>query len=215
MIILFDLDGTLIDSTEAIVESFGVAYESFNLPKPQVNDIVKHIGNPLSYMFKHTGTPDDINEAIVARYKEHYRTVANQKTFLLPNAKEAVEIASEFAKLGVVTTKTGRYSKEILEHLGLLKHFGTIVGFENVQNPKPHPEPILMALANLNVSPSKDYYMIGDTRLDIEAANSASISHIAVHSGYEPKESLEKYTNMIEKDAKDAVLKIKGLINKK
>lgn len=211
MIILFDLDGTIIDSTEAIIESFGVAYEAFNLPKPHKDDITKHIGNPLSYMFKHTGTPDEINDAIVARYKEHYRTVANQKTFLLPNAKKAIEIASEFAKLGVVTTKTGRYSKEILEHLGLLQYFSTIVGFENVANPKPHPEPILMALSNLNASPSKDYYMIGDTRLDIEAANSANISHIAVYSGYEPEESLKKYTNSIEKDAKDAVLKIRDL----
>ncbi|MEY4505374.1 MAG: hypothetical protein RL154_1675 [Pseudomonadota bacterium] len=213
VIILFDLDGTLIDSTEAIIESFWVAYEAFNIPKPHQNDITKHIGNPLSYMFKHTGAPDDINDAIVARYKEHYRTIANQKTYLLENAKDAVEIAASFARLGVVTTKTARYSKEILEHLGLLKHFETVVGFEDVQNPKPHAEPILKALSNMNANPSKDFYMIGDTRLDIEAANNAQIEHIAVYSGYEPEESLKKYSNKIEKDAMSAVLRIKNLLS--
>lgn len=210
MTILFDLDGTLINSTEAILESFGIAYEAFGMLKPKDEHIIRQIGNPLSIMFERTGAPNAINSDMVTRYKTHYKTIATNKTYLLECAKSAIDEASNFAALGVVTTKTSAYSNDILEHLGILKYFETVVGFDDVINPKPHPEPIFTALKRMGKERNENCFMIGDTRLDVEAANAAGISHIAVYSGYESKESLEAVSSVIEKDALEAVLRIKN-----
>jgi phosphoglycolate phosphatase len=204
-IILFDLDGTLIDSTEAILESFYHSLQHHNLGL-SVSDsmITAQIGHPLSRMFEAVGVPQELNEDHITRYKQHYRTIACAKTLLLPNAREAVEEAFRFARLGIVTTKTAEYSREILEHLGIMHRFEVLIGFENVENLKPHPEPIFKALEAME---GKDHtaWMIGDTRLDIEAANRAGIEHVAVTSGYDNLEQLRTSTNIIKDDALEAV----------
>jgi len=201
--ILFDLDGTVIDSTDAILESFAVVAKQYGECYDPAH-VTSLIGHPLSVMFRELGIEEEHNEAHVLAYKAYYRTVANQKTYLLPNAKEAIELAASFARLGVVTTKTGRYSKEILDHLGVGAFFETIVGFEHVTHPKPHEEPILLALDQMQV-PKEGAYIIGDTHLDILSAKNAKITPIAVRSGYESHSDLSKHTSLIFKDVLEAV----------
>ena len=150
MIILFDLDGTLIDSTEAILESFGVAFKTFEKEIPDDRLIKAEIGHPLDVMFATLGVEEEKLEAYVHAYKMHYREISCAKTVLLPEAREAVELASKHATLGVVTTKTALYSIELLEHMGLMSYFDVLIGRENVTHPKPHPEPIEKALSSLD-----------------------------------------------------------------
>lgn len=204
MIILFDLDGTLIDSTEAILESFSVAFKTFNAPVPSDDLIKAEIGHPLDVMFATLGVEVSNIDAHVNAYKMHYRRISCLKTVLLPDAREAVRLASEFATLGVVTTKTAKYSIELLEHMDLMKYFDVLVGREDVEHPKPHPEPILKALFKLQTDKSK-YWMIGDTPMDILSAQAAKIDSIAVTCGYADEALLLKYTNNIAKTALEAV----------
>ncbi len=199
-VILFDLDGTLIDSTEAIVESFGVAFESFGEEVPSVSDIISHIGHPLETMFAALGIRDDVIDAHVLRYKEHYKDISRAKTVLLPNAAQAVKLANDHATLGVVTTKTGSYSRILLEHLGLMEYFDVLIGREDVIYPKPHPEPILKAIKNLDVKNKEHCWMIGDTCMDIQAAKSAGIIGLAVTSGYATREQLKECTSEVYDD---------------
>ena len=206
--ILFDLDGTLIDSTPAILESFFVVFEKNKITNINENDIKKLIGYPLESMFISLGIDKKDASSFVLRYKHHYRQIANQKTKLLPFAKEAVQKASKFARLGVVTTKTAKYSKEILLHLGIGDYFETLIGFEDVSNPKPHSEPILKALKEMNVQDKKNSWMIGDTNLDIKSAKNAKINHIAVLGGYESRQDLLKHTDQICNNVLEAVQKI-------
>ncbi len=205
MIILFDLDGTVIDSTEAILESFFVACEENRCEKPSAEAIKKLIGYPLDVMFGRVGVKPELVWKCVASYKEHYRLISTQKTVLLPRAKEAVELASSFARLGVVTTKTARYSKELLEHFGILHRFEVLVGREDVQNPKPHPEPILNALEMMHAKGKKDVWMVGDTKLDLECAKEAGVDAVAVLGGYGEKEELKRYGFPLRSDVYDAV----------
>jgi phosphoglycolate phosphatase len=207
MIILFDLDGTLIDSTEAILESFHNSYDVFNLEHPSDEQIKLLIGHPLDVMYTSLGIEEQKAWEMVDVYKEHYRKISTQKTTLLPLAKEAIELASKHARVGVVTTKTGRYSKILLEHFGLMHHFEVLIGREDVENPKPHPEPIQKALDFLNVS-KEECWMIGDTRMDLISAKDAGIKSVAVISEYEPIEELQKYTNIIKNNAYEAVKNI-------
>ncbi len=208
--ILFDLDGTLIDSTEAILESFGVAYDTFGRAMPEEDEIKKLIGHPLDMMFRMLGVPNSQADAYVDAYKEYYRLISRKKTTLLPLAKEAVKLAATIGTLGVVTTKTARYSEELLEHLGVMHYFEVLIGRESVTHPKPHPEPILKALSHLKADASRTW-MIGDTPMDLIAANEAGVQGIGVLCGYGTKYDLQKHTDCVLKDALDAVKHITRL----
>jgi len=204
MIILFDLDGTLIDSTEAILESFAAAFKTFDALIPDDELIKAEIGHPLDAMFATLGVEDAYVDAHVQAYKMHYRKISCAKTVLLPGAREAVELASQHAVLGVVTTKTAKYSIELLEHMGLMSYFDVLVGREDVEYPKPHPEPILKALSKLQSDKSR-HWMIGDTPMDILAAKAANINSVAVTCGYADETVLLEHTDNVSRTALEAV----------
>jgi phosphoglycolate phosphatase len=203
MTILFDLDGTLIDSTDAILEGFEVAYDTFGEISPDSQDIKDLIGYPLDIMFEELGCKGDKWDYVDA-YKKHYRIISRAKTTLLPLAREAVEEAARFAKLGIVTTKTARYSEELLEHMDIMHHFDVLIGRESVNNPKPHAEPIHEAIKHLDAS-YESTWMIGDTLLDLDSAKNAGIKSVGVLCGYGKKVDLEKRTKYITDNALDAV----------
>ncbi len=204
MIILFDLDGTLIDSTEAILESFHKSFDVFGVQHADDEAIKALIGHPLDVMFRELGVDESKVWDFVTSYKEHYRQISTQKTQLLPCAYDAVTMANDFASLGIVTTKTGKYSQILMEHFGLMDKFDVLIGREHVKNPKPHPEPIFKALEAFDTK-NKEIYMIGDTRMDMLSAKNAGIKCIGVTSGYDNKEALEKFTNMIFSDSLEAI----------
>lgn len=206
-IILFDLDGTLIDSTEAILESFAVAFKQFGDTVPSDNLIKAEIGHPLDVMFSTLGVAEEKVEQYVQAYKMHYRDISCAKTFLLPNAKEAVKLAYKYANLGVVTTKTAKYSIELLEHMRLMHYFDVLIGREDVQYPKPHSEPIEKALLKLP-SDTDEIWMLGDTCMDMLAAKRANVASVGLTCGYGSFESLEKCTNTIYLSAYEAVISI-------
>ncbi len=206
--ILFDLDGTLIDSTEAILEGFKVAFETFGGRVPSDEAIKNEIGHTLENMFITLGVQCDKVDEHVHAYKMHYRTIHCVKTTLIEGAREAVEEASRFATLGVVTTKTGQYSRELLEQMDLMKYFGVLIGREHVENPKPHAEPILKALIKLEHDKSKTW-MIGDTCMDVIAAKNAEINAVAVTSGYATHSVLQNCASIICSNALEAIDYIK------
>ncbi len=155
-------------------------------------------------MYAELGIEEDSVWDFVATYKEQYRKISTQKTELLENAREAVVKASEIATLGIVTTKTGRYSEILMEHFDLMKYFEVLIGREHVQEPKPHAEPILKALEKLN-SKDDDVWMIGDTKLDLISAKNAGINSVGVLCGYGSEEILREHTDIIVDDALKAV----------
>lgn len=204
-IILFNLDGTLIDSTEAILESFEKAYGAFGKELPSAESIKSLIGLPLEVMFVNLGVDESEAMAYAKAYKEHYKTIHIEKTVLLPDVREALELAEKHGRLGVVTTKTSEYSRILLEHFGIMKHFNILIGREDVTNPKPDPEPVERAMNALGYHYGKVTYMIGDTTTDMIAAEKADIASIGVLCGYGNKDDLEEYADFVVKDAYTAV----------
>ena len=209
MIILFDLDGTLIDSTEAILESFHNSFDVHKYKHAEDADIKALIGHPLDVMYRELGVEEDKVWDFVTTYKEHYRLISTQKTVLLDKAREAVLEASQFAKLGIVTTKTGKYSQVLMEHFGIMQYFDVLVGREHVRHPKPHAEPILKALEHFETK-NKEIWMVGDTRLDLESAKHAGVNSLGVLSGYDNYKTLNKFTDIIYNDAFEAVSYLKS-----
>ena len=204
-VILFDLDGTLIDSTEAILDGFRYVFGKFNKEYPGDEKVKRLIGLPLDVMFRRLGVSDGVFEWVDA-YKKRYREISKEKTILLPNAKEAIKEAKEFARLGIVTTKTGLYSRELLEHFGVMDYFDVLIGREDVENPKPHPEPILKAMHLMGAN-KEATFMIGDTCLDMVSAKEAGVRGIGVEFEYDKK--LYECADVVKKDVLEAVREIK------
>ncbi len=137
--ILFDLDGTLIDSIDAILNSFQGAFKILGLTPKNNEEIKNLIGYPLEHMFKilyHEKA--HLSQEFVLAYREIYSQIYLEQTTLLPKAKEALELAFEIADLGIVTTKGGKFTPLLLEHLGVKKFFKTLITLEDITNPKPH-----------------------------------------------------------------------------
>jgi phosphoglycolate phosphatase len=212
-VILFDLDGTLIDSTDAIIETFNYTFQVLKFDFKGTNEDIKNlIGYPLEVMYEKLGVDLEQCSLYVDTYKKRYQQISIKQTYLLPHAIEALKIASSFARLGIVTTKTTKYSIPILENMNILDYFEVIIGRQEVINPKPHPEPVLKAMQNMNINCS-DYkvYMIGDTKLDLIAANEAGINSVGVLSGYGKADDLLQYSKLVYKDTLTAVQTIKKL----
>jgi len=96
-----------------------------------------------------------------------------------------------------------------MEHFEIMKFFKVLIGREDVQNPKPHKEPILKALESFKVG-NQEVWMIGDTKLDLISAKNAGINSIGVLSGYDNEKTLKEFTNIIFKDAIEAIRWLKS-----
>ncbi len=209
-IILFDLDGTLIDSTEAILKCFDDSFKHFDLLTPDDEKIKALIGYPLDYMYAHLGVEKERVWDFVDIYKMHYRERSKPMTHFLPQAVEAIKLAGSFARLGIVTTKTGEYSRILLEHMGVMDYFEVLIGREDVTHPKPHAEPILKALKQMDVSyHDSEIWMIGDTCMDILSARDAKVRAIGVQCGYGSDESLLHCGDLLLNNTLSAVKHIK------
>lgn len=204
MIILFDLDGTLIDSTEAILECFHHSFDVHGYEQRSDTGIKALIGYPLDEMYTSLGVEKEKVWDFVATYKECYRKISKEKTYLLESARETIVLASEFASLGIVTTKTGTYSEILMENFGLMQYFDVLIGREHVEQPKPHAEPIFKALESFEIG-SREVWMIGDTKLDLIAAKNANVHSIGVLCGYGKVDELQKYTDVICKNSYEAI----------
>lgn len=206
-ILLFDLDGTIIDSTPAILTGFDTAFKVHDKNFPDHEHLKSLIGHTLHDMFILLGAPKEQVQSYLDAYREAYHKIFLDQTTLLPNAKEAIELAYSFADLGVVTTKGSKFLPNLLDHLGVLRYFKTLVGLQDVSKPKPDPEPINVALERLNASHlDRNFsFMIGDTPLDAIAAKSAFITPLSVLCGYASEEKLLEHNDKIFNDTLAAI----------
>lgn len=211
-IILFDLDGTLIDSTKAILESFKFSFQDNNIDFIDKEVIKSQIGHTLYDMFYSFGIEKNKIDKCIESYKFNYRKISRKETSLIDGVKDAIKEAKKIADLGVVTTKNSESAKLLLEHLNLIEPFKIIIGAGDVTYTKPHPEPVLKALSYFKEVDNSKTWMIGDTSMDIDAGKSANINTIAVSSGYVTYDKLkESKPTLIFKDVKEAVNHLKTL----
>ena len=176
--VLFDLDGTLIDSIDLILKSAQYAFAKCALPVPTVQEWLTGVGRPLPTMFKQFAPAEHHVPALVAAYREFQ--VANHDT-LLRGYDGVPEMLATLAARGhpmaIVTSKTTTLAARGLERMGIDKFFATVIGMDSSTRHKPDPEPVLIALERLGYGPSEAWF-VGDSVHDMESGNAAGVATI-------------------------------------
>lgn len=169
--ILFDLDGTLLNTNHLIVESFQHAYRTINGVEKDRDYIVKTFGEPLALtMEREFDIP--VEEAIRIYRSFHYERFEDLIDIFPGMAQTIMALHNRGYKLGVVTSRLKHTSIKGLRKYNLEKYFQCIITADDTQKHKPDPEPIHMALEKLNSLPEKTI-MIGDSLFDIKCAHNA------------------------------------------
>ncbi|WP_257351746.1 pyrophosphatase PpaX [Pseudalkalibacillus decolorationis] len=207
--ILFDLDGTLINTNELIIASFSHTLERYYPGRFTREDIIAFIGQPLVDSFK---TVDEGQvDSLVKTYKEHNLAHHEEYVHAFEGVVETVKMLHDKGfKLGVVTTKMRDAAELGLELTGLSAYFTTIVTLDDVEHAKPDPEPVHRALDKLQ-SDISSAIMVGDSRYDIEAGQNAGTLTAAVAWTLKGRAYLENYNPDIMLEAMPDLLKVLGV----
>ena len=190
--VLFDLDGTLIDSKRDIAASANATRQHYGfapLPEDVVGTFVGY--GIMALLSKAVETEDNtrLKEAHQI-FKDHYRTHCVDFTRPYPGTFELLDLLKEKrVKMAVISNKPQEFTDLILKKLDLSDYFELAFGPEATVNKKPHPEPLLTALERMGAKPSEGV-MIGDSPVDIEAARAAKMLVGVITHGYVSKEVL-------------------------
>lgn len=196
--IIFDFDYTLGDSTGGIVKSAKYAFEKLGEKAFADEQIINTIGLSLEETYKAlTGKDDKDKELLFKRFFiEKADEVMVAGTELYENTLEVLEsLKREGFKTGIVTTKLNSRIQSILKKFDALHLIDVIIGVENVENVKPHPEGLLLACNKLDIGKEKVIY-VGDSFVDAKAAENAEIDFIGVLTGTTTKDVFSKYKNI-------------------
>lgn len=190
--VLFDLDGTIVNTNELIINSFMHALKENNLPPLSREQIIPHMGTTLQQQIStFTGLVD--TSVLEKSYRAYNNAHHDELIASFPRVNETMdELMRRGIKLGIVTTKIRPTTLRALEMFDLLKYMETIVTVNDVEHAKPHPEPVLTALRNLNADP-KHTLMVGDSAVDIQSAQAAGVRVAGVSWSLKGEETLRKY----------------------
>ena len=188
--VLFDFDGTLIDSFPAIAASVNHVRSLRGLAPLSVPEVTRHVGRGAWYLLRHTVEGGEL-EANVAAYREHHPSVLRDLTRLLPGAKEALEaLKARGVRLGLCSNKPVEFSRRLVQYLGVAELLDVVLGPEDVARPKPAPDMLLEAMRRLGCRPDEVLY-VGDMTVDIETARAARARVWVVATGTDSAEVLD------------------------
>jgi len=187
-LVIFDCDGTLVDSQHMICAAMHKAYLAHDLPCPPRDRLLSIVGLSLDEAFTRlAGEEKQPVQSLAARYKEAFhalRASGEHLEPLYPGARVAIEALArrDDVVLGVATGKSLRGVHAVLGQHGLIEHFATLQTADKAPS-KPHPEMVLAAMRDVGVDVA-DAVMMGDTIYDIEMARAANVAAIGVAWGY-------------------------------
>ncbi|MGP3667135.1 MAG: HAD family hydrolase [Candidatus Bathyarchaeota archaeon] len=195
--VLFDFDGTIMDSMGILYEIFNAVLKKFGLPSITPQQFCEKAGRPVSGILRKTVLKNrKIDDAFVKSFESEFVKMyveegfKNSKPF--PNIYKTLDfLRLHGIKTAVVTATPRAFLEDNLNRFNLKRYFDVVVAREDVKNFKPAPDAILQAITLLKVKPN-ECVIVGDSPLDIRAGKKAKIKTIAVSTGLCSKERLQK-----------------------
>ncbi|AKG37000.1 pyrophosphatase PpaX [Paenibacillus durus] len=190
--VLFDLDGTIVNTNELIISSFMYALQQHAQPAITREQMIPHMGTSLPDQLKAFTNLEDIS-ALETSYRHYQLEHHDELIQSFPKVNETLEeLRRREIKLGVVTTKIRPTTIRALEMFDLQQYMDTVVTLNDVTKLKPDPEPVLTAVRNLGVDPEKTL-MVGDSGVDIQSAKAAGVLAAGVAWSLKGEDTLRKY----------------------
>jgi phosphoglycolate phosphatase len=184
--LVFDLDGTLIDSRRDITTAINRMREELGLPPIPLEAVVTMVGEGARLLVERALGPDFSSDQIdraLARYLEHYADVCLDETQAYPGIEEMLEALAGRYPLALLSNKGEALSRKILAGLGLARFFGEILGGDSLPTRKPDPAGLRVLAERLGV-PLELLLLVGDTWIDAETAHNAGCAFILVEWGF-------------------------------
>src|SRR5258707_878511 len=189
-LLIFDLDGTLVDSKLDLVHSVNAARGLMNLAPISDELVASYVGNGAPVLMRRALGPE-ATEAEVARALEfflaYYRDHMLDNTRLYPGVREALDrLLENGARMAVLTNKPVRFSRAIVEGLGLGGHFFQVYGGNSFEQKKPDPIGIRTLLTESGAARERTI-MVGDSGVDVRTARNARVLACGVSYGFQPE----------------------------
>ena len=189
--IIFDLDGTLTDSGEGIINCAILALEHFGLPVPSREELRVFVGPPLDKTFIQFGVPEDKTDEAIAVYRSRYLVVGKFENTPYPGIYEALDtLKKQGHRLFVATSKPESTSKEIMDKYELSQYFDLICG-ATLDGTRSHKADVIAYLLG-QVGTQEQAIMVGDTAYDVLGAAEHGIPTIGVAWGYGKVSDMEE-----------------------
>lgn len=189
--VFFDLDGTLTDSEEGIINSGLYAFRQLGLTPPERKEFRKMVGPPLSIGFAALGVPEERIEEAIKLYRDEYDRVGKYQNHVYPGIREMLEgLKSSGCRLFVATSKPEQLASGILSGFELSPYFEYIAG-ASWDHSRENKDDVLRYLISLTGT-EKDTVMVGDTHYDVIGAHKRNIPCIGVTWGYGLKKELRE-----------------------
>ena len=189
--IFFDLDGTLTDSGEGIINCATLALNHFGLPVPSQQEMRVFVGPPLDETFIRFGVPADQADEAIRVFRSRYMTVGKFENFPYPGVREMLEtLQKQGHRLFVATSKPEVLANEVLRHFELNGYFEKICG-ATLDGSRSHKEDVIRYLL-AQVEDVENILMVGDTAFDVIGAAAHKIPCIGVTWGYGLAEDMEQ-----------------------
>jgi phosphoglycolate phosphatase len=191
---IFDFDGTLVDSTPGIIDVMRVVIDEYKFDDTMIGTWSNLVGVPLPRQMEIIlpGHEADFHLEVADRYRAIYDAMAIE---ICPPFPHMMAMLEELASRGVIVTiassKRSHLVQVVLDHHDIAHHFKMVVGAQDVENHKPHPESVHHTLKQLAID-AEHAVVIGDSSYDLDMARNAGVDAIGVTTGIHDKETLSK-----------------------
>jgi len=189
-LVIFDLDGTLVDSKLDLVHSVNAARAQMNLPPISEQLVASYVGNGAPVLMRRALGPEASEEEVrrgLEFFLGYYREHMLDNTRLYPGVKEALNrLLASGAKMAVLTNKPVRFSRAIVEGLGLGRHFFQVYGGNSFEQKKPDPIGVETLLKESG-APRERTVMVGDSSVVVRTARNANVKACGVSYGFQPE----------------------------
>ena len=189
--LFFDLDGTLVDSSKGIAESFQHTFDTLKVSQPDLETIRSFMGPPLISSFEAT-LPETLVDQAVTIYRQYYHEKGQYKTTLFPQIVDALEsLKNNGFELYVTTSKYEPVALQMCQDLGIADYFNGIYGSSPVC---VHTADVIQHTLSINNIPKEEALIIGDTKFDLIGGQTVGIKTMAVTWGFGNLEELLLYS---------------------
>jgi len=189
-LVIFDLDGTLIDSSADLAHSVNATRAHLGLPPMEHEKVYSYVGNGAPVLIRKAlgpEYPDDVVAGALDYFLAYYREHMLDNTVLYPGVREVLDqFRGKGIAMAVLTNKPARFSVGIVDGLGLHEHFRHVYGGNSFEQKKPHPVGIETLRAELGAS-REDTLMVGDSAVDVQTARNARVTACGVTWGFQPE----------------------------